>query len=202
MARFPHREAEIKALAQSIIIGLSENPDFPSPPVSSSDLRKRLDAFVALGDTQVVALAAAEQATEAKRAGLDELISDMKAVLHYAKDVVHGNDAKLAALGWSGRATQTPLAAPGQPRSLEILQHGEGWLILDWKRPVDGGAAAVYKIERRELADGGTWTMIGMAVEHEATLNNQERGKALEYRVIAANRAGESVPSNTVAVVL
>ena len=34
MARFPDREAEIKALAQSIITGLTGNPDFPNPPVS------------------------------------------------------------------------------------------------------------------------------------------------------------------------
>jgi hypothetical protein len=41
-----------------------------------------------------------------------------------------------------------------------------------------------------------------MAVESEATLNNQERAKDWEYRVIAVNKAGEGVPSNTVAVVL
>ncbi len=67
---------------------------------------------------------------------------------------------------------------------------------------MDGGAAAVYRIERRERVEGSTWMLIGMAVEPEATLNNQERGKALECRVIAANKAGESVPSNTVAMVL
>ncbi len=46
-----------------------------------------------------------------------------------------------------------------------------------------------------------------MAIESEITLSNQERGKAWEYRVIAANKAslcvgrrqaGEGAPSNTV----
>jgi len=39
-------------------------------------------------------------------------------------------------------------------------------------------------------------------VETEATLNNQERSKTWEYRVIAANKAGQSLPSNTVVAVL
>jgi len=41
-----------------------------------------------------------------------------------------------------------------------------------------------------------------MAIESEATLNNQERGKDWEYRIFATNKAGESVTSNTVAAVL
>ena len=46
------------------------------------------------------------------------------------------------------------------------------------------------------------YTKKQMALETEATLNNQERGKQLEYRVVAVNKAGESEPSNTTAVVL
>ena len=44
--------------------------------------------------------------------------------------------------------------------------------------------------------------LVHMAIESEATLNNQERGKDWEYRVIATNKAGESIPSNTVSAVL
>ena len=50
--------------------------------------------------------------------------------------------------------------------------------------------------------NAGDWMLVHMAVESEATLNNQERGKDWEYRVIATNKAGESTPSNTVAAVL
>ena len=40
MARFPDREAEIKALAQNIVTGLAENAaNFPTPPVSSANLQ-------------------------------------------------------------------------------------------------------------------------------------------------------------------
>lgn len=202
MARFPDREAEIKALAQNIVTGLAANvADFPSPPVASAALQALLNSFITLSDEQVAAQAAAEQVTATKNAGMEELVTAMRADLRYAEDAVNYDDAKLSALGWGGRAAPTELEVPGQARALEAPQQGEGWVFLDWKKPTDGGAVAAYKIERRERP-AGDWMLVSMAIESEATLNNQERGKDLEYRVIATNKAGDGVPSNTVAAVL
>jgi len=202
MARFPRTEAQIKALAQNIVTGLAANPaDYPTPPITSVDLQALLVSFITLCDDQVAALAAAEQATETKASGLEELVTAMKADLRYAEDAVNFDDPKLTALGWGGMAAATALEVPGQPRSLESPRQGEGWIFLDWKKPADGGAVAAYKIERREQPTG-TWMLVNMAIESEATLNNQERGKDWEYRIIATNKAGESIPSNTIAAVL
>lgn len=202
MARFPRSQAEIQALAQNLITGLTANAaDFPAPPVAPADLQTLLDSFLTLCDQQVAAQAAAEQATATKAAGLEELVTAMRTDLRYAEDAVNYDDAKLTALGWGGKADPTALALPGQPRSLEAPRQGEGWIFLDWKQPSDGGAVAAYKIERRERPSGD-WLLIGMAIETESTLNNQDRGKDWEYRVIATNKTGESVPSNTVAAVL
>ena len=45
--------------------------------------------------------------------------------------------------------------------------------------------------------------LISVAMESEATLNNQERGKDWEYRVIAVNKdTAEGVTSNTVDAVV
>jgi len=199
--RFPNTEPEIRALAQNIITGLTNNPNFPSPPVSPAQLQNLLDTMIQLGDTQVATQAAAKQATDNKQAGVDETIAAMKSALRYAEDAVQGDDAKLAQLGWGGRAVPRPLQVPGQPRLLEILQQGAGWLMLDWKKPADGGAAATYKIERRGRAEDD-WKLAGISVETEVTLNNQECGKEWEYRVIAINKAGEGAPSNIVTAVL
>jgi len=202
MARFPRTEAEIKALAQNIATGLTANAaDYPTPPVASVDLQALLVSFITLCDDQVAAQAAAEQATETKASGLEELIAAMKADLRYAEDAVNFDDAKLTALGWGGMAAPTALQVPGQPRTLEAPRQGDGWIFLDWKKPADGGAVAAYKIERRERPTG-EWMLVSMAIESEATLNNQERGKDWEYRIIATNKAGESIPSNTIAAVL
>jgi len=200
--RFPKTESEIRALAQNIISGLANNPNFPSPPITPEQLQARLDAAVNSSDAQVMTQAAAKQATDTKQADFDALTTDMKTALHYAEDTVHGDDAKLSELGWGGRSAPHALQVPGQPRLLEVLRQSAGWLTLDWKKPADGGTAASYRIERRDLTESGAWTLAGIAIETEVTLNDQKRGKEWEYRVIAINKTGESEPSNTVTAVL
>lgn len=201
MVRFPIREAEIKALAQSMVAGLTNSPDFPAPPVPWQEVQALLGTFNELCDAQVAALAAAEQATSEKKEGLERLVRAMQTDLRYAEDAAKGDDALLSALGWGGRAAATALQAPGQPRTLEAPRQGEGWIFLDWKQPSEGGAVTAYKIERRERPSGA-WMLVAMAIESEATLTGQERGKDWEYRVTATNKAGESIPSNTVSAVL
>lgn len=144
---------------------------------------------------------AAQQATAAKDEALQALADGMKADLRYAENTVNYDDDQLKLIGWGGRKAKTSLEAPGQTRSLEAPREGEGWVFLDWKEPVDGGAVAAYKIQRRERPEG-PWTDAGMAVESETTLSSQERGKELEYRVLAVNKAGVGEPSNTVMAVL
>jgi len=202
MARFPIREAEIVALAQNLVTGLTANTaDFPAPPVTVVDLQAVLNSAQTLIDESVAARAAAEEATTVKNAGLEELIAAMRADLRYAEDAVNYNDDKLKGLGWAGKTARTPLDPPGQPRALEAPQQGEGWIFLDWKSPAEGGPVSSYKIERRERP-AGDWGIVAMAIETETTLSGQERGKDLEYRVIAVNKGGEGMPSNTVAAVL
>ena len=202
MARFPIREPEIKSLAQNIVTGLTANAAvFPTPPVTAVALQAKLDSFITLGDETVAARAAAEQVTATKDAGLVELTDAMKGVLRYAETTVGNDEVKLALLGWGGKAAGNALEVPGQARTLEAPRQGEGWVFLDWKEPVDGGMVASYKIERR-LRPVGDWALISIALESEATLNNQERNKDWEYRVIAINKAGEGAASNTVAAVV
>jgi hypothetical protein len=49
---------------------------------------------------------------------------------------------------------------------------------------------------------GATDSVSRKGVEAEVTVNNQERGKEREYRVIVGNKAGEGVPRNTVAALV
>jgi len=199
MARFPDREAEIMALAQNIIMGLTGNAaTFPTPPVTTVALQAVFDSFVTLGDEAVAAQAAAEQVTVNKNAGREELADAMKAVLRYAEEAVNHDDAKLSLLGWGGIANPTALQPPGQSRNLEMPRQGQGWVFLDWKKPADGGAVASYKIERRQRPTGN-WALLSVALESEAMLTGQDSSIDWEYRVIAINKAGEGPPSNTTA---
>ena len=202
MARFPLKEAEILALPNDMATGLGTNAAvYPAPPVAPADLQTAMGAYITARDAAVAAAAAAELATAAKDEALQAPTDDMKADLRYAETTVNYDDDQLKLIGWAGRAAKTSLEAPGQTRSLEAPREGEGWVFLDWKEPVDGGAVAAYKIQRR-LRPDGPWTDAGMAIESEITLTNQERGKEWEYRVLAVNKAGESEPSNTVMAVL
>jgi len=72
-----------------------------------------------------------------------------------------------------------------------------GWAGKKTKTPLAPPGQARL-LERPE----GPWQEVATAVITEATLVEQPRGKELEYRIIAVNKAGEGEPSNTVMVVL
>lgn len=124
----------------------------------------------------------------------------MKTDLRYAENTTRRDDGKLQLLGWGAPRSRTPTGIPGQVRTLEVIREGKDWVFLDWKPPVDGGEVTAYKVQRRKR-EGGDWTDVGMAIESEITLDGQESGVEFEYRVLAANRAGEGPPSNIVRAV-
>ena len=202
MARFPKPEAEIIALAQSMVSGLTDNAAvYPAPPVAPLDLTTLVNAYTTAKNAAIAAQAAAEDATASKDDALENLVDAMKSDIRYAENTVDFDDDKLKLIGWAGKKAPTPLAPPGQARLLEAPRQGEGWVFLDWKAPVDGGAPSAYRVMRRERP-AGPWEDVATAVITEATLVDQPRTKELEYRIIAVNKAGEGEPSNTEMVVL
>ena len=202
MAQFPRTEAEIAALAQEMISGLAVNAaTYPAPPVSLMELSMLRSGYVVAQNAVIAAQAAADQAYTDKADALEALADGMKTDLRYAENTVDFDDDKLKLIGWAGRAAATHLAIPGQTRLLEAVKQGEGWIMLDWKAPADGGRPAAYKVQRRERP-AGAWAEAATAVITEATLVEQPRGSELEYRIIAVNKAGDGEESNTVMAVL
>ena len=180
--------------------------DFPSADTAA--LSTAFGAYMSAKNTQTDAMAAAQVATESKNTALDALEYVMRTELKKS-EVDAGNDGeKLEYIGWGPKSAPQPSIAPGQPRNLEAIIQGPGTLFLDWKTPArgSGGTVRTYIIERREQPAGGgefgPWAQVGIALESETLLTNQPRGPQLEYRVKAVNVGGESIPSNTVAVVL
>jgi len=202
MAQFPTRETEIAALAETIIAGLLANPTmYPNPPYSPDEMQSAVDSYHQVVQELTAAQAQAELVCTMKDSQLGDLVDKMKADLRYAENTVDYDDDDLKRLGWGGRKPPAPLEPPGQARSLEAPQQGEGWIFLDWKRPTDGGKVASYTIQRRERA-AGAWAVAGLAIDTQTTLVNQARGIEWEYRVVAVNKAGGEMPSNTVMAVL
>jgi len=202
MARFPKAEADVVALAQAMESGLADNAaGYPAPPIPVADLGASFGSYMTAKNAAIAAQAAAEEATTSKDEALEDLADAMKSDIRYAENTVDFDDDKLKLIGWAGRKAATPLAPPSQARLLEAPKQGEGWVFLDWKAPIDGGAPAAYKVMRRERP-AGPWEDAATAVITEATLVEQPRGKELEYRIIAVNKAGDGEPSNTAMVVL
>ena len=207
IAQFPKAEADVVALANAMAAGYAAHAaDFPSADAVS--LSTALSDYITAKTAQVDALGAAQVATEAKNLELDELEEIMRDELKKSEVDVGNDSEKLEYIGWGPKATPTPSDPPGQPRTLDPVIQGADTLFLDWKAPArgTGGVVRTYVIERREQPAGGgefgSWSQVGIALETESTLTSQPRGQQLEYRVKAVNAGGESVPSNTAAVVL
>lgn len=164
-------------------------------------------AYQTAKNAQVDAQAKAELVTEGKDAALAALDDLMKVQLRQSEVDTADDAQKLGMIGWGPKALAQPSNAPGQPRNLDPVVQGPGTLFLDWKQPAPGpgGRVRTYMIERREQVSGGAfneWHQIAIALEHNLTLTEQPRNVQLEYRVIAVNNGGNSVPSNTADVVL
>jgi hypothetical protein len=207
MAKFPKRQADIEALATAMMVGYWNHvADFPSADFPA--LLMANNNYHTAKNTQTEALAAAQVATEQKDTKLAALIEVMRKELKKSEVDVADAPQKLEYIGWGRKAAPSPADPPGQPRNLDAVMQGAGTVLLDWKAPVRGagGPARTYVIERREQPEGGgefgNWQQVGIAIETEASLMNQPRGIGLEYRIKAINTGGESVPSNTIAIVL
>ena len=202
MSKFPTTEADVLVLANEMTSGLTNNPTvYPAPPVLPTNLNSFISALTNAQNAVIEAKAAAEAATNAKLEVLEAIAEAMKKDLRYAENTVDYDDEKLKLIGWSGRKTKTPLTPPGQTKELIVVEQGEGWVKLQWKKPDDGGKTSVYRIQRRKRPEG-LWEEITASMETAATLLDQPRGIEWEYRVIAANKAGDGMPSNTVLAIL
>jgi len=209
--KFPRRESDILALAEMMIAGYAAHgKDFPS--IGGPVLARARTAYVDARDAEIQVRAQAKLATEKKFELLNKLEEIMKNWLALSETDVASDSDKLAYIGWGPKSIPQPTDTPGQPRNLDSTlgkTKGNGTVFLDWKAPAcrSGGKVRTYIVQRREQVGRDQtkfepWKQVGIALETEVTLVDQPASMQLEYRVKAVNGAGESEPSNSVAVVL
>ena len=211
MPNFPRSESEIVALVEAMIAGYTAHPaDFPSidPLTDLVALQTALTDYQTDRQGQIDARAQAKLATVTKGTKLGDLVELMNNDLKLSEVDVADDPTKLAQIGWGPRQDPQPVVAPGQPTNLHPVAEGQGMLWLAWDSSAtdSGGPVRNYVVERREQPLGGgefgVWDIVGTALNNEINLTDQLRGVQMEYRVKAANVGGESMPSNTAAVVL
>src|SRR5438093_11021700 len=151
MPTFPIRETEIIALAELAADGFGKmTQDCPAPPVPVADMGARIaDYKTALQATTEADMVSQQHHAEKDKA-LTQIKDGLRANLAYATITARREPGKLAGLGWGPKRDKTPLAAPGEVRNIAMGKQGDGWLILSWEQPGDGGWRAAYQIQRQE----------------------------------------------------
>lgn len=201
MPKFPKDENSIIALAQKVANGISVNPTiFANPPVAATAMQTDLTAYLAKNNEIQMSKARLMQRTQEKNEILERITDAARENVNYGELVAKGDNAVLEQIGWGNRAASVSLQTPGQCRALEIIGQGDAWVRVDWKEPSEGGKVAAYKVQRSE--DGGSFADAATVTESEAALFDQPTGKRLTYQVVAINKAGEGMASNTVSLVL
>ncbi len=180
--------------------------DFPSAdPIG---LQAALSGFLTDKQSQEDAKAQAQIATATKTGTLDSLEDMMKTELKKSELDTAGNPDKLLEIGWGPKAEPVPVLPPDAPSNLIPIDEGPGDLTLQWDKPAHDRNRPVdnYAVERRyQLTPGGEfgdWIFVDMTYKNQIDLTGQPRGIQMEYRVMATNAAGQSLPGNTAAVVL
>ena len=177
--------------------------DFPS--VEVADLSTVLANYKSQRNTQENARSQAQIATVTKDEKLEGLVDLMKNDLKMSEVDVAADPEKLTEIGWGPRQDPQSIIAPNSPTELHPIAEGQGTIALVWEKPEGGGPVRNYIIERRQQAQGGefgAWSLCNTTYNTDINLTDQPDNVRLEYRVKAANAAGESMPSNTISVVL
>ena len=199
--KFPIIKTKVLVLAHDVNTGLKSNTDkLPSPPLKTDTMDGYLTEYENKRAEIVAAEAVLKQLYEEEAEIFENIESGTKQNIGYTESVAKGNAAILALISWGVPAARQPLLPPGQPRVLEIIGQGDAWVQVDWKEPVDGGKVASYVVRRS--ADGEDFVDAKTETASESILLNQPTGKKLVYQVVAINKAGESLASNTVSLVL
>jgi hypothetical protein len=206
MPKFPKIETDVLSLADQMVLGFNNHAaDFPS--VDGPYLAEVVGEYKNSRGLQESAKSQAQIATVTKDGQLEMMIELMRNDLKLSEVDTTNDPEKLYEIGWGPRQDPQPIAAPGSPTDLHPVAESQGAISLEWEKPsVDPNRPVRnYIIERRDQQESGTfgaWTLVQTTYNCEINLTEQPDSVRVEYRVKAANAAGESMPSNSVSVVL
>ncbi|MBW1615109.1 MAG: fibronectin type III domain-containing protein [Deltaproteobacteria bacterium] len=195
--RFPLREADVLKLAERMEAGFSRNAStFSALPVPLHKFKQAVINYNLSINNFVSARSAMNKTSQAKKAARQKLVKIMKREIRYAENVATGDEEALDSVGWGKRRIPPPIEPPEACYNFKIDKEGKGWLSFSWEKTEEGGKPTFYIIDRK--TENGVWKKAGRALETKKDLVDQPIGILLEYRVIAANKAGESEPCDTV----
>ncbi len=202
--KFPTRQSDIAQVAQIMVKGYyNHSEDFPS--VSRKKLFLKLRDLKNAVKNQIDKRAVLSEATKNKNEKLDILVKMMKNLIQKSLVDTKSKPAKMSLIGWGPRANPHPKSVPGPPKDL-IAEKRDNRLYLFWKKSSSDIIVKCYIIERRIQSKVTRifwpWYIVGTSIDTCIELEKQLKRVKLEYRVIAVNTAGKSMPSNTITLIL
>ncbi len=199
MSVFPRRENEVIDLAYTMMAGLdSHTEDFPN--VDIVELKDAISEFEVANCSQLNLQSQAIQATTIKKRAYERMVDSMKSSIRQGQLDSLSHPLRITEIGWNLPAKRSALKEPGQPNNLDIRCAGSNTLCLSWDKPKRGGAVGYYIVQRRVMGHENSfdsWQLAGTSFDETITLNDQPRQTEIEFRIIATNPTGESLPSNT-----
>ena len=206
MAQLPRTQPEAVELTQQMIDGFTKHPDtFHSANVPG--LQEALDTFHRARMSFLSAESMFKHAGKQQKRAFESLKSVMSSQIRAAELDTADQPVKLGLIGFGPRRKKSPISAPAQVALLSVEPVERQHIVrLYWKKGFHTGCGrpSNFLIESRVIRDGtaSPWRLTGTAFDCDCVLDNQPTGVRIEYRVIAANRGGQSMPSNTVSVIL
>ncbi len=202
--QIPRQQAQFVELADHIINGITEHPEIfticNAAILEAKRVKFQQQAANLIDAESKVAIAAA-----AKLESYRDLQQEVKNLIKLCTVVTCGNPAELSYIGWGTKRAPRQIEIPASPGNLRITAQGDnGMLCLVWEKGRNnGGPVRSFNVERRQFnGNWSEWQLAGTSYNSDIKLTKQPIGLKLEYQVRAGNSSGQSMPTNTVSVVL
>jgi len=150
-----YKDKELLPFTANVVLGLTSNPDFPTPPVLGPALNTQRQAFEdALGKADK----GSEADTEAKDAARDVLEESLRVNAAYVEQKAGGVANKILSTGYLTTSHEhSPVAAMPKALIKEIINSASGELLVRGV-PIDNAHA--YEVQFKTAA--GDWQLAGI----------------------------------------
>lgn len=184
--------------ARQLVLDMTGNPNFTTPAPSLASVGTAATTLETAFNAAQTARQVAKSKTQAQDAAAAALLVLVSQLANYVENTSAGDPTKITSSGFALHSASAPIGPLTPPQNLQALGSDmAGTMNLKWVR-VRG--AKSYVIERALDASTFVWVPVASSTKSKATVNTMTSGLKYWFRVSALGAAGESGPSNLVAI--
>lgn len=189
------RPVALLALLRNVVLRMTGNANFPTPPYTMADMTTK-------GDNLEAAIAQATKGSALDRSMRDDQVAITRSVLEktadYVRFVAQGDRTVLESCGFDMAKQPEPAPLPDAPRDLVAIVTGRnGELELRWKRSPHAFSYQVWMTDQDPLVNG-SWDAIGVTARRSRRIDGLVPYKAYWFCVTAIGSAGDSALSEPI----